>query len=167
MTNGHHRELEGLIRRQNRLAVADRHRLRERAGHLARNARPVARTEPDGMNLDLDVGRVDEHRLQVLDVFLNALGLVSVGPGNDDVVRMALRQPVPLLVAEDIEVEHVEDLQVLLDGAYSGRSWRHIWSERPDFVGARPAKPQAKAPSPPTIEEDCSIVVAIFSKSCR
>ncbi len=51
------------------------------------------------------------------DVFLNALGLVSVGPGNDDVVRMALRQPVPLLVAEDIEVEHVEDLQMLLDGA--------------------------------------------------
>src|SRR5438309_862509 len=39
-----------------------------------------------------------------------------VGPGHDDVFRVAFVQPVPLLVAEDVEVQGVEDLEVLLDG---------------------------------------------------
>jgi len=37
----------------------------------------------------------------------------------------------------------------------------------PAEVTLSSAKPQVKAPSPPAIEEDCPIVVAIFSKSCR
>jgi len=67
------------------------------------------------VHLDRDVGCEDEERLQVLDVLGYALGLVAVGPGDDDVFRVAFVQPVPLLVAEDVEVEHVEDLEVALD----------------------------------------------------
>src|SRR5260370_29669807 len=100
-----HPELEGLARRGEGLAVADRHGLREGALHHADDAGPVARAELDRMHLDARVGRVDEHRFQVLDVLLDAPGLMAVGPMDDDVLRVALVQAGPFLGGEDGAVE--------------------------------------------------------------
>src|SRR2546430_13394945 len=88
----------------------------KRAGHHARYRGPGAGAEANRVHLDRDVRRKDEEGLEVLDVLVDALGLVAVGPGDDDVFRVAFVQPVPLLVAEDVEVQGVEDLEVLLDG---------------------------------------------------
>src|SRR6185369_1500426 len=52
------------------------------------------------------------------DVLVDALGLMAVGPSDDDVLRMAFMQALPFLVAEHVEVQRVEDLEVALD---SGR----------------------------------------------
>src|SRR2546422_8445452 len=60
-----------------------------------------------GCTLIVMSGGVDEERLQVLDVLVDSSGLMAVGPGDDDVLGVALLQPVPFLVAEDVEVEHV------------------------------------------------------------
>jgi hypothetical protein len=38
---------------------------------------------------------------------------VAVGPGDDDVLAVAFVQPVPLLIAEDLEVQGVELLEVV------------------------------------------------------
>ena len=67
------------------------------------------------MHLDLDVGGVDEHCLQVLDVLFDAVRVVAIGPGHYDVLRMALAEAAPLLIAENVEVERVKDLQAILD----------------------------------------------------
>ena len=45
---------------------------------------------------------------------VDAPRLVAVGPRDDDVFGVGLVQPVPFLVAEDIEVERVEQLEVAL-----------------------------------------------------
>src|SRR6266568_4207530 len=66
------------------------------------------------MHLDLDVRCVDEHCLEIFDVPLDAKRIVAVGPRHDDVFRVALTEPVPLLITEDVEVERVEDFEILL-----------------------------------------------------
>src|SRR5206468_9161358 len=40
---------------------------------------------------------------------------LPIWPGDDDVRGMALEQPIPLLVAVDVEIQHVERLQIALD----------------------------------------------------
>ena len=64
------------------------------------------------MNLSLDVGRIDEHRAKVLDVRLDAVGLMTVGPRHHDVLCLALAEAISLLVAEDVEVARVESFQI-------------------------------------------------------
>ena len=41
-------------------------------------------------------------------MLLDTLGLVPIGPSDNDVFGMALLQTIPLLVAEDIKIECVE-----------------------------------------------------------
>lgn len=72
------------------------------------------------MRGDPRVGRVDEELLQIVDVHVDALRGVPIGPVDDDVLGVALVEPVPLLMAEDIEIEGVEDLQVLRGGELLG-----------------------------------------------
>src|SRR5438067_1752202 len=105
-----------LAGRWNRLPAACRHRFRECASHDSGDAGPISRAEADRMHLDFDVGCIDEHRAQILDVLRDALCLVAVGPGDDDVLRVALSEPVPFLITEDVEVEGVEDFEILLHG---------------------------------------------------
>src|SRR5207245_8036822 len=42
--------------------------------------------------------------------------LMAVWPGDDDVLRVTLLEPVPLLITEDVEVEHIERLEVGFNG---------------------------------------------------
>src|SRR6266849_5569066 len=110
-----HAERESLSRRRNRLAVSSGHWPGECAGHHTGSCCPRPGTEADRMDLDLDVGGEDEESFQILDVLVDALRLVTVGPGHDDVLGMTLTEPVPLLVAEYVEIEGIEDLEVFLD----------------------------------------------------
>ena len=50
--------------------------------------------------------------LQIVDVALDAVGDVAVGPVDGDVLAVALGQTIPFLVGEDVEVEGVEGGQV-------------------------------------------------------
>ena len=47
--------------------------------------------------------------------FVDAPRFVAVGPCHDDVRAMAFSQAIPLLTAEDVEVQRVEGLEMLLD----------------------------------------------------
>src|SRR5947199_7320817 len=71
--------------------------------------------DPNRMYLDLDVRGKDKQGFQILDVLFNSLRLVTVRPRHDDVFSMTLVQTIPLLIAEHIEVERVEQLQILFD----------------------------------------------------
>ena len=64
------------------------------------------------MLFDPGVGGVGEQRLQIVDVALDAVGDVAVGPVDGDVLAVALGQTIPFLVGEDVEVEGVEGGQV-------------------------------------------------------
>src|SRR5207302_7375038 len=68
------------------------------------------------VHFDRDVRGVDEERLQIVDVLRDSFCLVTVWPGDDDVLRVTLLEPVPLLITEDVEVEHIERLEVGFDG---------------------------------------------------
>src|SRR5882672_4748776 len=76
------------------------------------------------MYLDLDVGTPHEHRFQIFYVLLDAFRLVAVGPCDDDILSVALAEAVPFLIAEHIEVEHVEDFQLPL------HCWRLVFMRR-------------------------------------
>src|SRR3989454_191026 len=115
VTDGRHADCEAPARGLNEFAVAGGHGLRKRAGHHARYRGPGAGAEANRVHLDRDVRRKDEEGLEVLDVFVDTFGLVSVRPGHHDVFRVTFVQPVPFLVTKDVEVQGVEDLEVLLD----------------------------------------------------
>src|SRR2546425_6784295 len=83
VANRRHAEREALACRLDELAYADRHGLGEGAGHHAGDAGERAGAEADGVRLDLDVGCEDEQFLQVVDVLVDALGLVPVGPCHE------------------------------------------------------------------------------------
>src|SRR5262249_27815613 len=100
------------------------HRLTESAGHDSSRGRPGAGAESNWMNFNRRVGCVVEHRLEILDVLLDSLGLMTVGPRDNDVFRMALGKPVPALIGKDIEIEHVEDLEVSLNVGRLLLRWR-------------------------------------------
>jgi len=68
------------------------------------------------MLLDGDIGSKDEQRFQVLNVLFNAFGFMAVGPGDNDVLGMALFQSIPFLVAEQIEVEDLNDVSMVKPG---------------------------------------------------
>lgn len=69
---------------------------------------------------DAGVGSVNEERLQVGDVVIDALGDASVWPMYRDVLRMAFLEAVPFLIGEDVEVERVELRQVALGDPLGG-----------------------------------------------
>src|SRR5712691_13213696 len=110
-----HADREPFSRRSSRLAVSSGHGPGECTGHHTGNRSPRPGTEADRMDLDFNVGGEDEESLQILDVLVDALRLMTVGPGYYDVFGMALLESVPLLVAEDVEVEDIEDLEIFLD----------------------------------------------------
>src|SRR5437867_6173840 len=113
VTNRGHGDGEALACRRDGCAVSERHRLAESARHDSGRSCPGSGPEPYRMNFDGDVGRVNKQGFEIFDVFLNALGLMAVWPGYDDVFGMALAQSFPLLVGEDVKVQRVEYLQVL------------------------------------------------------
>src|SRR3989440_4972865 len=88
----------------------------EGASHDAGDRRPAARAEANRVHFDCDVRGVDEERLQILDVLGDPSRLMTVWPGDDDVLRVTLLEPVPLLITEDVEVEHIERLEVGFNG---------------------------------------------------
>jgi len=60
-------------------------------------------------------GAKTKSAFQILDVPVDPPWSRGRRPGDDDVFRVAFVEPAPLLIAEDVEVEHVEDLEVALD----------------------------------------------------
>src|SRR5438132_12696845 len=90
----------------------------EGASHDAGDRSPAARTEANRVHFDCDVRGVDEERLQILDVLSDSSCLMTVRPGDDNVLRVTLLKPVPLLITKDVEVEHIERLEL---GFNSGR----------------------------------------------
>jgi hypothetical protein len=68
---------------------------------------------PERMRQDPRVGRPHEQGGEVLDVLVDAVGVVPVGPVHAHVLRVALAKARPVGVGEHLEVELVEGLQVL------------------------------------------------------
>src|SRR2546422_5676372 len=116
VANRCHPDGEALPGRGNARAVREGHGPSKGAGHDPGDRRPATGPEANRVHLDRDVWRPDEERLQVLDVLLDSARLLPVRPGHEDVLGVTLPEAVPLLVAEDVEVEHVEGLEVPLDG---------------------------------------------------
>src|SRR5437762_8991597 len=75
-----HHHVDFLSGRSNGLATADWHRIGERSGHVADYSGPMTVCDLDRMLLDREVGHWNEHRLQVLDVLFDSVGVVTIGP---------------------------------------------------------------------------------------
>src|SRR5258708_25370803 len=58
-------------------AAADWHRLGERAGHDTRHYSPRTLPKPNGMNLNVEITIVYEHRHDILHVLIDSLGLLA------------------------------------------------------------------------------------------
>src|SRR5207245_6407817 len=97
-------------------SIREGQRACEGASHDAGDRRPAARAEANRVHFDCDVRGVDEERLQILDVLGDPSRLMTVWPGDDDVLRVTLLEPVPLLITEDVEVEHIKCLEVGFNG---------------------------------------------------
>jgi len=97
-------------------SIGEGHGPCKRASHDAGDRRPAARAEANRVHFDCDVRGVDEERLQILDVLSDPSCLMTVWPGDDDVLRVTLLEPLPLLITEDVEVEHIERLEVGFNG---------------------------------------------------
>src|SRR5579871_4379219 len=104
MSNRAHRKPEGFAGGRDRLAVRGGHGLSEGSLHHADDTRPIARRDPYRVDLDACIRRIDEHCAEVLDVTLEASHLMPIRPVNEDVLRVALVQANPVLIAEDVEV---------------------------------------------------------------
>src|SRR5260370_13950431 len=97
VTNRCHPDAEALPGRGNARAIREGHGPRKGASHDAGDRRPAAGAEANRMHLDCDIRGVDEERLQILDVLVDPSGLMTVWPGDNDVLRVTLGQPVPFL----------------------------------------------------------------------
>ena len=115
MPEGRHRNAIGLTGRRDALSVPRGHGLGEGALQPTSHRRPLAvrGTEANRVHHDAVVGRERPHHLEVLDVLVDARGGVSVGPVDDDVLRVALVKVLPLLTRVDPEVEVIEGGQIL------------------------------------------------------
>lgn len=107
-----HHHVDFLSSRCNALATADWHGLGERTSHVTDHRGPMPVRDFDWVLLDRKVGHRNEHSFQVLDVLFDAMRVVTVRPGYGDVCGMALLQAIPFLIAEHIEVERVEFVQM-------------------------------------------------------
>src|SRR6266699_853218 len=72
--------------RLDKLSVADWHGLREGSHQPAGDRSPMAVSDLDRVFRDLEIGYRDEHRFQVLDVFVEPAGIVAVRPAYDYVL---------------------------------------------------------------------------------
>ena len=63
---------------------------------------------------------------------LDSLGLMSIWPVDDDVLRVALLEFVPLLVREDVEIQIVERRDVLIDARLAALTSLCLPRERQD-----------------------------------
>src|SRR5438132_7141558 len=148
MANRCHPDCEALAGGGYARSIGEGHGPCKRASHDAGDCRPAARAEANRVHFDCDVRGVDEERLQILDVLSDPSCLMTVWPSDDDVLRMTLLEPIPLLITEDVEVEHIERFEVGFNGGRLNLglrrrelrtlSWRlrrcgHIWhAERKD-----------------------------------
>src|SRR5438132_14035541 len=82
----------------------------EGASHHAGDRRPAARAETNRVHFDCNVRGVDEERLEVLDVLSDPYCLMTVCRVVDVVFRVILLVRVPLLMIDDVEVEHIDRL---------------------------------------------------------
>src|SRR5260370_30643864 len=94
-----HPDGEALSGRGNARAIREGHGPRKGASHDARDRRPAAEAEANRMHLDRDIRGADEQRLQILDMLVDPPGLMTVRPGDDNVLRVTLVEPVPFLIA--------------------------------------------------------------------
>src|SRR5713226_7252503 len=115
VADGCHAQTERLACGRNGLAITHGHGLAESARHVASDGRPVPRTKANWVDAYLEVRRVYEERLQILNVLVDAVGLVAIGPSNNDVLSVRLTETIPLLVAEHVEVKDIERSQMSLD----------------------------------------------------
>ena len=117
MADRTHRQLERFAGGWDRLAISDRHWLREGPFHYAGDASPfsVAASKADRMLLDPCVGCIDEHRFEILDVPIDAGCEVSIRPIYLDVLAVTLMEPNPLLIGKDSVVERIERCEVLVE----------------------------------------------------
>src|SRR6185503_16677498 len=88
-------------------ALAVRHRPGEGTGHDPGHGGQLVLGDPDRVNCDAGVRGPDEQGAQVLDVLVDAVGEVPVGPVDADVLRMAFAKAGPVGVGEDVEVQLV------------------------------------------------------------
>src|SRR5215831_4706617 len=114
MPDRDHFELEWFVGGRNGSPGTDRHRTGEGAFEDRHDRRPICLPDLDRMSADARVGRIDEHRPQVLDVLLETRGHAAIRPVNRDGVGMTPGQFIPLLVGEHVEVEIVEVLEARL-----------------------------------------------------
>src|SRR5581483_3047986 len=112
--DGAHRQLERFPRGRNGLAVRRGHRASKRAFHQADDAGPFAVRDLHRMLLDARVRCVHEHRLHVIDMPFQPARLMAIGPVHKDIVGVALVEPHPVLVGEDVVVQVIECRQMLL-----------------------------------------------------
>ena len=116
MPYGAHGDLVRLSGRWDRLSIRRGHRLGEGPLHDPYNGGPIPRAEFDCVDLYPGIRGVDKHGLQILDVFLDTLGLVSVGPVYGHVLGVALVQSRPLLPGENFVIQGIEGGDVLGNG---------------------------------------------------
>src|SRR2546425_2587566 len=116
VANGYHPDCEALARGGYARSIREGHGPCKGARHDAADRRPTARAEANRVHFDCDARGVDEEHLQILDVLGDPSCLMTVWPGDDDVLRVTLLEPVPLLITEDVEVEHIERLEVGFNG---------------------------------------------------
>src|SRR3989441_4314592 len=130
VANRCHPYCEALARGGYARSIRERHGPCKGARHDASDRRPAARAEANRVHFDCDVRGVDEEHLQILDVLGDPSCLMTVWPGDDDVLRVTLLEPVPLLITEDVEVEHIERLEVDFNGGRLnlGLRRREMWT---------------------------------------
>src|SRR5437016_2574112 len=108
MTYGRHLHVEFLARRRNCLSIRRLHWPGKRALHVADNCGPMPIGDLDRMCGDPRVRHRNKHGLEILDVPVDAVGLMPVRPGDGDIGRVALLEAIPLLITEHIKIESVE-----------------------------------------------------------
>src|SRR3989454_11106348 len=116
VANGYHPDCEALASGGYARSIREGHGPCKGASHDAGDRRPGARAEANRVHFDCDARGVDEERLQILDVLVDPSCLMTVWPGDDDVLRVTLLEPVPLLITKDVEVEDIERLEVGFNG---------------------------------------------------
>src|SRR5947207_9322202 len=123
-----HLELELFARRRDGFAVRHRHGLREGPLDHPDHTCPLARSNLYRMDLDARVGREDEHWFQLFDMFLEALGRVTVGIMDQDVRRMALAEPIPFLMGVNVEVQRIEFDEMIVGDPFRLFILRKVWA---------------------------------------
>src|SRR5437016_583650 len=118
MTNGTHRHLECLPCWLNKFTVPDRHGFGKGAFKHSCYAGPFAATitETYWMLFHPCIRCINKHCFEVLNMFLNAICMVTIRPVYNNVFRMTFMQAHPLLVTEHSVIQRIECCKVFLQG---------------------------------------------------